>query len=162
MSIKTKLLTFLGMYPAKDAMQEFERLNLTIEDLDREIKLRDLEIKGKEHLAQKAKRIIDLNAGDPEPADEAARMSYVALVSNTSHVYRKKVEQLIAYMRAELDWSGFNDDVHEGLPPGMTRHDFDWLMRGGTNFGKLFLEWFDQMDSEHSANITKANNTNND
>lgn len=156
----TWFFELFGLYPSRDAKEEFNRLNAVIKEQGRDLTLitrdRDrlsAELMGKEALERKAHRIINVAAGDPTPVEEESRKAYVARVNEFADILEPKFMSIIATAREELDWSGFNDHQHAGLPFGMTRDQYDWMMRGTSNFGKLILDWLDAMRNEHLANI---------
>lgn len=109
------------------------------------------EILGKDALNKRAQKVIDTNIGDVEPVDEKARREYVAAASNFySDILEKKLRQLIAQIREELDSLG-------PVPFGMNRADYDNYLRGTSNAFKLLMDYYDQIKGEHLSNITKNN-----
>lgn len=106
-------------------------------------------------------KMLDVDIGDPEPTDEKLRNTYAASVALFFEEYLgKKLMWLIGQVREDLD-SPFGVDpsrVRE-LPPGTTRAEYDWFLRGTTNGLKLLLDWGDRMKNERAAFIQKQKET---
>lgn len=125
-----------------------------IDELLREIELLKLERMGDDYSKRKALRLMDVSIGDPTPDDPLKRAEYVREVGNFySDFFEKKLLQLISFVREELDWSGLVDDQHKlNHLNGITREQYDFLMRGTSNALKLLISWGEEMRNENSAN----------
>lgn len=132
-----------------------KELTKHIETLRGEIALLKAERMGDDYSRRKALRLMDVSIVDPIPADAEQRKAYVREVAQFFTDYgEKKFLQLISFVREELDWSGLIDNNHskEALN-GLSRDQYDWLMRGTSNGLKLLLDWGKEMQSEHAANL---------
>lgn len=146
---------FFRLYPASSVKREMNRLNALISEkeeavrkMETDLSVVGLELRAKEATEKKLERIANASIGDPAPSDEKQRAAYVAAVAQVAHILRPKFYQLVAQMREELD------QMFVELPPGWSREQYDNFLRGTSNHGKLMLDWIDQMESEHTANIT--------
>lgn len=107
------------------------------------------ELLGKTESKKHKVRVLSTGTGDVEPTDEKARAAYVASASNFySEILEKKIMQMIAQVREELDTSFIAD-----LPLGLNRHGYDNFLRGTSNAFKLLMDWGEQMKGEHLSNI---------
>lgn len=106
---------------------------------------------------RKPLKVIDPAAADPVPTDINARKDYVEKFCNLYKDFLEgKLIHLIAQVREDLDWNGWNDYAHpEGLPNGMTRSEYDAYLRGTSNSLKLLIEYGNQLESENLANKEK-------
>lgn len=155
----TWFFDFFRIYPAHYVNRELNRLNIELMDRSDAVKKitidRDrlqAELMGKEASERKLLRVLDASVGDPAPTDEKERRAYVSRISEVADILRPKALNIIALMREELD------QIFAHTPDGWTRQDYDNVLRGTSNFGKLFIDWIEQMQSEHSAYITPQEN----
>lgn len=126
-----------------------------VAELVREIEVLKAERMGDDYSKRKAVRLMEVSIADPIPSDEESRKRYVREVATFySDIFEKKIMQMISFVREELDWSGLTDQNHPASHlNGMTREQYDWLMRGTSNSFKLLLDWGKDMQSEHAANV---------
>lgn len=133
----------------------YQELERKYAELKRDYDVLSAERMGDDYSRRKALRLMDVSIADPIPTDVDQRKAYVREVAQFFSVYgEKKLMQMISFVREELDWSGLIDSHHskEALN-GMSRQQYDWLMRGTSNAFKLLLDWGNIMQGEHAANI---------
>lgn len=105
---------------------------------------------------QKVKRalpLVQVNVSDPQPSDEKKFEAHAREWARFHEDFlAPKLNHLIALAREELDWSGMPSAGHEtGLPEGMERRDYDWLMRGTSNAFKMLLDYGLEMKSAYKG-----------
>lgn len=125
-----------------------------IKDLRRENEILRFENIALEKTQRRPIMVVDPATADPVPTDINERKKYVETFCNLYVDFlEKKLIHLIAEVREELDWSGWNDYNHSnGLPNGMTRDQYDAYLRGTSNAYRNLMEYGRQMKSENLAN----------
>lgn len=143
---------FFKVYPKEAAHAEFKRLNALLDEattrvdfLERESHRLSLELRAKEEREQKLHRLVSVSLGDPSPEDTKERAAYVSRINAVADLLRPKTMHIIAQTREQLD------QLFVATPAGWTREQYDNFLRGTSNFGKLFLDWLDSVESEHAA-----------
>lgn len=101
---------------------------------------------------KRALPLISVGTGDPEPTSEKERAAWVReWAAFFPSFLEPKLMRLISEAREELDWSGMPDASHSGLPSGMSREHYDWMMRGTSNAFRLLIDYGKLMMSEHKG-----------
>ena len=154
------LLRLFDVVPQGEANRSVGQKNLEIStlknkvvELSREIKRLETEVLGKDARLHKNLKIIDATTGDPAPTDEKARFDYTQIAANLyDGILEKKLLHLIAVVREE------QDTIMLEVPPGFSRAQYDFVLKGTSNAFKLLMDWGEQMRGEHMENIKQTNN----
>lgn len=122
--MKERLMKWLGAVPASELEEEeLKSLSLKAEL----IALR--EQKEKEH------PIVNVDEGDPAPADSDKRKMYIGQVAGFhKDILSPKLKHLIRLMREEFE--KVNRDTF-----GHTQQEYDLYLKGAINFGWLIHDW---------------------
>lgn len=123
-----KLLSKLGYITRK------ESLALRYENFELKEKLRNTKVP--------TKPLVDIDIGDPAPADRVARREYVA---RSAAFYKDILEPKTRQMISEVNIELANVENGRGV---------DWLLKGTINCCHLFRDWGEMMISEHVDNQT--------
>jgi len=146
--IKKYLHKALSVIPVEEAQARVSEANRKLGLA----KQREDELRSKIILAEsrqaKSARVIAADVGDPEPRDEEQRMDYVAQAANFyDAILEQKLLQMIAQVREQ------EDTIFAEVPPGMTRVEYDYVLKGTSNAFKLLMDWGEIMRGEHQSNI---------
>lgn len=119
---------------------------------DSEVNRLKVEIMGLTARTERAIKVIAANIGDVEPTDQKARKDYVAQAANFyESVLESKMLQMIAQVREQ------EDTIFADVPPGMSRVEYDYVLKGTSNAFRFLMDWGEQMKAEHASNINSEN-----
>lgn len=143
------LRIFKGL-PWEEHVERIKKEKTRANDNFSEVQRLRAELIGKEALMSRARAVVAANVGDVEPSEEKARREYVASASNFyQEILEPKLLQMIAEIR-ELE-----DTIFTAVPTGMSRIEYDYILKGTSNAFKLLMDWGTAMVGEHASNIIK-------
>ncbi len=106
------------------------------------------ELMGLDARSKRVVKVIAADIGDVEPQDEKKRKDYVAAASNFYlEVLEPKLLQMTAQVREE------EDTIFLNVPPGLSRAEYDYVLKGTSNAFRSLMDWGEQMKAEHAANL---------
>lgn len=159
--IRKLILGILKATPNEDAKLSYDRREVRVSELGKKIyalgQERDLlqvKVTTLENARKRAVKVIETGVGDPEPNDSKERSEYVGLVSNFYQgILEAKLRHMIAVIREEQDTIFIGS-----VPEGMTRAEYDLVLKGTSNGFKLLMEWGELLSGEHVRNTTRVTN----
>lgn len=120
---------------------------------EREVSRLKAEMLGQEARLNRVVKVIAANIGDVEPTDQKARKDYVAQATNFyDAILEEKLLQMIAQVREQ------EDTIFTEIPAGMTRNEYDYVLKGTSNAFKTLMDWGESMKAERTADISNENN----